>query len=214
MNGMRFSWLVIAALLAATACTESKQGVDAAALEVVAQQIARGEDQVAPEDLAKWVVEERADMVVIDVRPADQFSEGQIKGATNIVLTELLTPKAMSGLPHDKKLILYSNATDHAAQAVVALRLAGFDAYALTGGFDHWVNRNIQQEEPVDAELLSDARRQAIARALNQCPPLPVADIQPPGQVQAAGGYTPPVAPAEPAEPPKSGVPMILDGGC
>jgi rhodanese-related sulfurtransferase len=214
MNGIRISWLVIPALLATTACTESTQGVDAAALEAVAQHIARGDDRVAAEDLAKWVVEERADITIIDVRPADQFAAGSIKGATNVVLTELLTPNAMSALPHGKKLILYSNATDRAAQAAVALRLAGFDAYALTGGFDHWVRRNIQQEGDVDPELLSDARRQAIARALNQCPPLPVAEIQPPGHVEAAAGYTPPVAPATPAQPAGSTGAVILEGGC
>ena len=49
----------------------------------------RGEAQVAPRDLASWIVEGRADYRLIDLRDASAFAEYHVPTAENVPLTAL-----------------------------------------------------------------------------------------------------------------------------
>ena len=53
----------------------------------------------------KQAYDQQADMVILDVRPADQFAAGHVAGAINI--PELEVPNRLAELPRDKQIILY-----------------------------------------------------------------------------------------------------------
>ena len=83
----------------------------------VAQSAARQEDRISVEQLAEWLIEERKDFVLIDVRSQEQYGKGKIHEARNIPLAELVTEETLAGLPADRKVIVYSNGSENAAKA-------------------------------------------------------------------------------------------------
>ena len=192
--------LMILVLAGTQACTPS--GAPGSRLgdrlEPVARAIVRGEDRFQVPDLAQALIERRQDFLLIDLRPADQFDAEHIEGALSMPLPQLLSEKGLADLPGDRMLILYAESTAPAAQAAALLRLAGQDAYALDGGYRHWLGYTT---DPAGAGQPGEtpaarAERQAVACYFQ-------------GQYVAAaglavrqGGYTPPVTPVSAPEKP------------
>ena len=156
--------MVAAALL--TACGPSTGSADNPALAEVAQAAARGEDRVSPRELAEWLIEGRQDFVLVDIRATEDFAQGAIADATNTPLARLVTAEEMAALPHDRKIVVYSNGSENAAKASVMLRLAGYDARLLAGGYNAWhaqvLNPDIALAE-VSGETLQVSEQRAFA---------------------------------------------------
>ncbi|MCG6864189.1 MAG: rhodanese-like domain-containing protein [Thiogranum sp.] len=159
-------WLLAGLLL--TACGDddrlSQQQVHS--FQQVAQIVARQDDRVPVDDLARWIIEGRKDYVLVDVRPAADYEKGHIEGAQNLLLTELVTPEKLEGLPTDRKLIVYSQGSEVAGQAVVLLRLAGYDASLLLGGYNFWAQHVLNPDispTRADGEYPAVPEQQAIA---------------------------------------------------
>ena len=116
--------------------------------------------------------------------------------AEHIPLTNLLLPETLMNLPREQKLVVYSNGTEQAAKASVMLRLAGFDAYLLLGGYNHWQERILNPEIPdeaADDETPEDALKRAISCYFSTSGDqvVKVRQVTP----VKAKGYTPPVVP-------------------
>jgi len=168
--------------------------------EQVAQSVARQDDRVLVEDLAHWIIEGRKDFVLIDVRPSAEYDKGHIGNAQNLAVTELVTPEKLAALPTDRKVIVYSQGSEVAGQAVVLLRLAGYDANLLLGGYNFWAQRVLNPDiSPTlaDGEYPRVPEEQAIAcyfvggDRTAQAPPAPRKPVVP---------FVPPVT--QPAAPP------------
>ena len=154
--------MVAAALL--MACGPSTGSADNAALAEVAQAAARGEDRVSPKELAEWLIEERQDFVLIDVRSTDDFAQGAIADATNTPLARLVTAEEMAALPDSRKIVVYSNGSENAAKAAVMLRLAGYDARLLAGGYNAWHAQVLNPDIPL-AEVRGESLQISEQRA-------------------------------------------------
>jgi rhodanese-related sulfurtransferase len=132
----------------------------------VAQAAARQDDRASVEDLASWLIEGRGDFRLIDIRSAEDFANGKIGNAENIPIAEIVTQNVLQSLPTDRMLILYSNGSENAAKATVMLRLAGFDAHLLAGGYNAWnkriLNPDISAEE-LDGESLKVTAQRALS---------------------------------------------------
>jgi rhodanese-related sulfurtransferase len=199
----------------ASAAAHAAERLNPDTLAALARQIARGEDHVGADQLAKWLVEDRRDFALIDIRAAEDFAAGHIKGAVNVALPQLMRNDSIAKLPAKKRIVLYANDTRRAAQAATVLRLAGVDAFSLLGGYVFWAERILDPKATLaDADAPDLVRRQAIARALKECPRLPEATIFPPGTVSAAMAPAPATAPAAPGAPPKTDAPIVLEGQC
>ncbi|HHH43398.1 MAG TPA: rhodanese-like domain-containing protein [Gammaproteobacteria bacterium] len=132
-------WLAAAVLLSACGDDDRRNAVvDVGSIGQVARIVAQKQDRVAVDDLARWIIEGRKDFVLIDIRSADDFAAGHIDRAQNIPLTELVSAQRRQALPNDRKLVLYSQGSELAAQAAVLLRLSGYDANLLLGGYNFW----------------------------------------------------------------------------
>ena len=132
----------------------------------VAQSAAREEDRVSVEQLAEWLIEERKDFVLIDVRSQDEFAKGKIHEARNLPLAELVTSETIAALPSDRKIVVYSNGSENAAKAATMLRLAGLDAHLVTGGYNAWHQRILNPDIPaeeLDGESLQVSAQRAYA---------------------------------------------------
>lgn len=80
----------------------------------------------------------RRDVVLVDVRPTDEFEAGHIKGAQSIPLGEL--EQRLSEIPKDREVIAYCRGPFcvMANQAVRRLREAGRSARRLEEGWPEW----------------------------------------------------------------------------
>ena len=160
--------LYLLAGLFVTACGDNDRlsQQQARSFEQVAQSVARQDDRVLAEDLARWIIEGRKDFVLIDLRPAADYDKGHIGNAQNLVVTELVTPEKLEALPTDRKVVVYSQGSEVAGQAVVLLRLAGYDASLLLGGYNFWAQRVLNPDispTQADGEYPRVPEQQAIA---------------------------------------------------
>jgi len=202
-------WLAAGLLL--NACgDDDRQDASATAgqVEQIARVVAQKEDRVAVDDLARWIIEGRQDFVLIDVRSADDFAAGHIDSAENIPLTELVSTQRKQVLPNDRKLVLYSQGSELAAQAAVLLRLSGYDANLLLGGYNFWSQHVLNPDiHPTlaDGEYARVPEQQAIA-----CYFVGGNSVaQAPAPVPRAPAYVPPVSTPAVAPPPP-----VEDEGC
>jgi rhodanese-related sulfurtransferase len=126
----------------------------------LARVVERAEDHVTPAELAAWIVEGRGDYRLIDLREEKPYAEYHIPTAENVPLTML----ADTGLPHDEKLVLYSEGGIHASQALMFLWGRGYrNAYTLLGGLDAWKDEVLFPVIPAQA---TTEERAQVERAL------------------------------------------------
>ena len=158
------SILVVA--LACGACSRGPAAADAASLASIAQAAARQDDRVTVEDLAARLVEARGDFLLVDVRSADDYAQGRIGEAENIPIAELASPDSVAKLPTDRPIFLYSNGSENAAKAAVLLRIQGFDARLVAGGYNAWQARILNPDvaaAPIPGETLEATRQRSYA---------------------------------------------------
>jgi rhodanese-related sulfurtransferase len=166
MEKLSTTTLLIALSVLLASCGGSSAPGSQVSLTDVAQAAARQEDRVSVEQLAAWLVEEKQDFVLIDVRSSLDFEKGQIGDAENVPLAELVTAASLEGLPQDRKIVLYSNGSENAAKGEVMLRLAGFDAHLLAGGYNAWHQRILNPDISAD-ELDGESLQISAQRALS-----------------------------------------------
>lgn len=191
--------------------------VDNKDLETLAREITQGEDHVTASQLAKWLVEDQRGVTVLDIRSADDFAAGHVKTAMNVSLAQLLRRDGIRRLPKGHRVVLYANDTRRAAQAATVLRLVGINAYSLLGGYVHWARFVLDPSaQPADADAPDQATREAMARALKQCPPLPVAEIPPLGAAPPAAAAPAPAAVPQEGAPAgeQPDYPMVIESQC
>lgn len=81
---------------------------------------------------------EQGRVIVVDVRPAEEFAAGHIDGAVSIPLTDL--SERLAGLPADTPVVAYCRGPYCvlAAAAVSILRQRGIAAHRLAAGYPQW----------------------------------------------------------------------------
>ncbi len=178
-------------LAVGSGCTPAPDaGLSDGKLGPVARAIIRGEDRFAVADLAPALIQGRADLLLLDLRPGDAFASEHIDGAESLPLDRLLSQAGLAALPSDRRLVLYAETTAPAAQAAALLRLAGLDAYALEGGYRHWLDYTTNPQAAADADPQTRAERQAVA-CYFEGDYVAAAGLA----VKTDGGYRPPVTP-------------------
>ena len=85
------------------------------------------------EEMLNMSIESDADMMILSIRQASDFSEGHIPGAVNIPWGDGMN-EFFGQLPMDKKIALYCYSGQTAGQTVAGLRLLGYDVVSLRGG--------------------------------------------------------------------------------
>ena len=97
---------------------------------------------VAPELIAKGGIVDPTDNSIpgyytFDIRSADDFATGHIKGSMNVKLTDVLTKANEVG--NEKPILVVCASGQTAGRAVMALRLSGFpDAQVMKFGMSYW----------------------------------------------------------------------------
>jgi len=94
----------------------------------------------APE--LKAMIDSGKDFQLIDVREPVEWDIVRIPGATLIPKDRILSGDALSELPHDKPIVLHCKSGARSAEALAAVKKAGFaDATHLQGGVLAWAKQ-------------------------------------------------------------------------
>jgi rhodanese-related sulfurtransferase len=107
-------------------------------------------DQVTATELADRL--ERGRIVVLDVRPADEYLAGHIAGARSIPMAQLTT--VADQLPKSREVIAYCRGPYciYADDAVRLLRQRGYRARRLDTGYPEWQRAGLPTEAPLPQE--------------------------------------------------------------
>jgi molybdopterin/thiamine biosynthesis adenylyltransferase/rhodanese-related sulfurtransferase len=92
-------------------------------------------------ELAEW---QRAgkDFLLVDVREPAEFEIVQIPGAVLIPKGDILSGEALSQLPQDRQIVLHCKSGVRSAEALAAVKAAGFrDAVHVQGGVLAWIKQ-------------------------------------------------------------------------
>jgi adenylyltransferase/sulfurtransferase len=88
------------------------------------------------------------DFVLIDVREPNEFEIVSIPGAILIPKGEILDGSAFSQLPDDKRIVLHCKVGGRSAEALAAVKAAGYsNAIHVGGGILAWINQ-IEPDKP------------------------------------------------------------------
>lgn len=80
------------------------------------------------------LADEISDFFVVDTRTTAEYCGGHLPMAVNIPVTELAKPYSLAVLPTDKPILLICNSGHNASVSTGALRMLGYDAWALRSG--------------------------------------------------------------------------------
>ena len=94
----------------------------------------------------------RGDVVVIDVRPSDEFAEGHLPFARSLPLAELR--QRLAELPQDKDIVAYCRGPFcmMSAEAVQLLREQGYRAMKIADGVPEWQAAGLLISQPGEIE--------------------------------------------------------------
>jgi len=126
---------------------------DASAARLAEVERAAGEylgehvEAISREELVERLA--RGDVVVVDVRPEEEFAAGHIDGARSIPLDEL--EQRLAELPADREVVAYCRGPfcAYAHEAVRRLQAAGRDASRLEEGWPEWRLAELEAESSV-----------------------------------------------------------------
>jgi rhodanese-related sulfurtransferase len=92
-------------------------------------------------DYLKWLIDSRQPVVVIDLRPAQEFKAGHLPGAISVPMTEL--DRRFGEVPTSPMVVLYCRCSvEEAATAYAFLETRGYlNHVVLQEGYDGWLRR-------------------------------------------------------------------------
>ncbi|MBN2614496.1 MAG: rhodanese-like domain-containing protein [Bacteroidales bacterium] len=107
---------------------------------------------VTTDQVAKRLIEKDPSLMLIDVRPAAEYTQFTLPGALNVPLDSLYTSAALAnfGIP-GAKVVLFANDAIAADEAWVILRRLNFkNNYVMKGGLNGWVETIIRPVAPAE----------------------------------------------------------------
>src|SRR6056297_2577605 len=125
----------------------------------VVEEAALGYFENLPEDINKIgqadfleKVAAEEDMFVLDIRQADAYAEGHVKGAVNAPWGPEIAEN-LANIPQDKTVYVYCYSGQTAGQAVATLRVAGVDAKSVNLGFNFGISKVEGYEAQIETEV-------------------------------------------------------------
>jgi len=110
------------------------------AVSVEAQEAA-ADATITAAELKDWQ-DAGKDIFLVDVREPAEYEIVRIPGATLIPKGDILSGAALSGLPQDKQIVLHCKSGVRSAEALAALKAAGFaNAVHVQGGVLAWIKQ-------------------------------------------------------------------------
>ena len=104
-------------------------------------------DKVSVTDLADWIIKDKADFELIDLRSEEKYNEYSIPNSQCIPLVQL----SSSDLLRNQKIVLFSDDDVASSQAWFILKTKNYKGvYILDGGLDVWKEKVLFPKAPVN----------------------------------------------------------------
>lgn len=133
----------------------------------LAARVGKGADLIEPVQLADWVIQDRNDFRLVDLRPQKDYFTYHIPTAQNYPLASL-TPDFAA---HNEKIILCSDDSLEAAKAWFLLEAQGFKSvYVLSGGMQGWKDFVLFPARPQGASDAAFERQAQVAKFFGGAP--------------------------------------------
>jgi rhodanese-related sulfurtransferase len=112
---------------------------------------------VTVDEVALEIVREDSSLLLVDLRPVDQFLDAHIPGAINIPLAEILNPDYEGYLDEPGRTpVLYSNGYTMAAEAWMLITQSGYNSTRIMqGGLNEW--HRLVMESKFEGDRISAA---------------------------------------------------------
>jgi rhodanese-related sulfurtransferase len=116
-----------------------------------------------PVELSKWIKSREDNLVVVDVREAEDYEKGHIPGAINIPRDKWQRPE---GLSREKTNVVYcyTQQCHLGANACLQFAGAGYPVMELEGGFETWKEGDLDIEEESTRRFKSSGERVGATR--------------------------------------------------
>jgi rhodanese-related sulfurtransferase len=105
---------------------------------------------LTPEKVADMIIKRDPSIVLVDVRPVEEYDKFSLPGALNIPISKLADEENISLLKRKEyKFIFYSNDGVKADYAWMLTRVNGCEmGYVLNGGLNNWMERILIPKKP------------------------------------------------------------------
>lgn len=118
-----------------------------AEIDRLTQRYYQGRDGLEPitrDELAARIAE--GSVYVLDVRPAEEYQAGHVRGAVSIPVSEL--ERQLADVPANQQIVAYCRGPYcvYSYEALEVLRPHGFSAQRLDGGFSEWLAAGLPVE--------------------------------------------------------------------
>lgn len=105
-------------------------------------------DKVSVTELADWIIKDKSDFELVDLRSEEKFNEYSIPNARCIPLPQI----SSSDLRRNQKIVLFSDDDVAASQAWFILKSKKYKGvYILDGGLNSWKEKILFPKAPVNA---------------------------------------------------------------
>lgn len=105
-------------------------------------------DKVLVRELADWIIQDKSDFELVDLRSEEMYNQYSIPNAQCIPLPQI----SSSDLRRNQKIIFYSDDDVAASQAWFILKSKKYKGvYILDGGLDEWKEKVLFPKAPVNA---------------------------------------------------------------
>ena len=141
-----------AAQNAPAAAPEAASAPEVSIDDLVADYFANMPDHIYKISQAEFVqmVLAGSDMTILDIRRADDYNAGHIKGAVNMPWGTDAMYEMLPYIPMDKPVMIHCYSGQTAGQAVMLLNMAGFDARSVNLGWNFGISRVEGMQELVE----------------------------------------------------------------
>jgi rhodanese-related sulfurtransferase len=96
---------------------------------------------------ARAMIQSSPNLLIIDVRTPEEYVQGHLKGAINILLSDL--PLRIAALDRNRPILVYCKTGVRSAEASSFLVRAGFThVYSMEGGITEWINSGYPTVSP------------------------------------------------------------------
>jgi rhodanese-related sulfurtransferase len=157
--------LAITSLLSGcNSSSNTSAAVDLQQINRLSQALVKDETMLSVIELSDWIIKDTRDFELIDIRNDSDFQIAHIKNAIHKSSADMFTQQGMNKLAKHKKLVVYSNTGQRSAQVATLLKLSGFNAFTLSGGYQQWLNYTANPETfSLNKDAHARARQQAVA---------------------------------------------------
>lgn len=118
--------------------------------EELLDEVTEGIQFISTDQVADLIINEDPSVLIIDVRPQDEYEYFHIPGSINIPLSDILSEEWEAYLDQDVRTnIFYSNGNTKANEAWMITRQLGYEnCYVMQGGLNYWAETIQNPEKP------------------------------------------------------------------